>query len=157
MNVGVRTQRAVDLVKAIMQRENPGSSLCATPRPSSEKVLRILAKKGFEDITKCFVGLPAVGKIDSRSERDHGERETSPDDPEGINEVVSKVGRWWYTRCFEGVITSQGEKLERSMWCDKALLRECRKRKTNFRMMVCCARKPMVAAGRRSSDVSATS
>ena len=153
MSVGTRTQRAVDLVKAIMQREN--SSEAAAARPASEKVLRILARKGFEDINKCFLGLPAVGKVDSRCETDgtaapaagpgtaapDKEREQSPDDPEAISEVISKVGRWWYSRCYEGVITANGEHMGRSMWADRALLRECKKRRTNFRMLVCCARK----------------
>ncbi|KAI5857064.1 hypothetical protein BZA05DRAFT_387141 [Tricharina praecox] len=146
MNVGPRTQRAVDLVKAIMQRESEAVGSSAAPRPASEKVLRILAKKGFEDVNKCFVGLPAVGKVGSSGaggERGTTEREHSPEDPDDINEVVSKVGRWWYSRCYEGVITAQGEHMERSMWADRALLRECRKRHTNFRMLVCCARKPV--------------
>ena len=147
MNVGPRTQRAVDLVKAIMQRESEAVGSSAVPRPASEKVLRILSKKGFEDINKCFVGLPAVGKVGSSggaaAERDIAEREHSPEDPDDINEVVSKVGRWWYSRCYEGVITARGEHMERSMWADRALLRECRKRHTNFRMLVCCARKPI--------------
>jgi len=145
MNVGSRAQRAVDLVKAIMQRENESSS--SPGKPASEKVLRILAKKGFEDINKCFLGLPAVGKVDSRSEREQGAREPSPDDPDSISEVISKVGRWWYSRCYEGVITSQGEHMGRSMWADKGLLRECKKKRTNFRMLVCCARKPEAKRG----------
>ena len=154
MSVGPRTQRAVDLVKAIMQRESEAAGSTAAPRPASEKVLRILAKKGFEDINKCFVGLPAVGKVGSSGggggggERDFTEREHSPEDPDDINEVVSKVGRWWYSRCYEGVITAQGEHMERSMWADRALLRECRKRHTNFRMLVCCARKPIKGEAR---------
>jgi SAM-dependent methyltransferase len=152
MNAGPRAQRAVDLVKAIMQRENPTEG--SAYRPASEKVLRILGKKGFEDMSKCFVGLPAVGKVDSHSEMEQGERERSPDDPESINEVVSQVGRYWYTRCYEGVITAQGEHMQRSMWHDRGLLRECRKRRTNFKMMVCCARKPLSA--RRGSDAVST-
>jgi hypothetical protein len=145
MNVGSRAQRAVDLVKAIMQRENESSS--SPGKPASEKVLRILAKKGFEDINKCFLGLPAVGKVDSRSEREQRAREPSPDDPDSISEVISKVSRWWYSRCYEGVITSQGEHMGRSMWADKGLLRECKKKRTNFRMLVCCARKPEAKRG----------
>jgi len=145
MNGGSRAQRAVDLVKAIMQRENESSS--SPGKPASEKVLRILAKKGFEDINKCFLGLPAVGKVDSRSEREQGAREPSPDDPDSISEVISKVSRWWYSRCYEGVITSQGEHMGRSMWADKGLLRECKKKRTNFRMLVCCARKPEAKRG----------
>lgn len=147
-NAGPRTQRAVDLVKAIMQRENCTEG--APYRPASEKVLRILSKKGFEDLSKCFVGLPTVGKVDSRSEMQQDERERSSEDPESIKEVVSQVGRYWYTRCYESVITAQGEHMQRSMWRDRGLLRECRKRRTNFKMMVCCARKPLGA--RRGSD-----
>ena len=131
INAGPRAKRAVSLVKAIMQRENGGAH---PVRPASEKVLRILAKRGFEGISKCFVGLPAVGAVEK--------------DPEAIEEVVGKVGRWWYSRCYEGVITAGGEEMGRSMWADRGLLRECKRRQTSFRMMVCCARKPV---GRRES------
>ncbi|KAL7274894.1 hypothetical protein RUND412_002188 [Rhizina undulata] len=151
INTGNRARKAVDLVKAIMQRENESRS--RNPKAMSEKVLKVLERRGFENISKCFVGLPVVGKINgsmsgSIDSRDDGiERDVAPDplpeDPESMNEVVSKVGRWWYTRCYERVITGEGEMPGRSMWNDKALLRECARKKTTFKMLVCHARKPV--------------
>lgn len=139
--MGPRTTRAADLVKAIMERDNPVGS---SSKPASKKVLRLLQKKGFERVSKCLVGLPAVGKVAGGFETKIQSIGTGniPEN-EAVEEVVSRVGRWWYTRCYEGVITNGGEAMRRSMWCDKLLLDECESLETCFRMLVCCARKPL--------------
>lgn len=176
VNTGSRAKRAVDLVKAIMERENEGpkKKRASQQRPASEKILRILQRKGFADVTKCFVGLPVVGKMDASDATatssssqfmsssssstlkgttkfvEQTTREPSPEDPDAIYDVVSKVGRFWYTAVYENVITGRGEAPNRSMWNDKGLLRECAKKRTNFKMMICHARKPDAAAARIS-------
>lgn len=128
-NVGPKARKAVDLAKTIMHRENYTSSNSTSTQ--SEKVLRLLSKRGFESPHKCFVGLPVVSNVPI----------TGGDEVNSA--VLARVGRWWYTRCYERVITSQGEVMRRSMWNERGLLRECEERETAFRMLVAYARKPV--------------
>ena len=136
-------------------------------KAASERTLRLL-EKGFEDVNRCLVALPIVGHIDGSismgsvhgsidqthnpaiiksAELAGGEQESlhKPIDAHNSNitDVVSKVGRYWYTRTYERVMTGErGESMGRSMWNDKGLLRECSKKKTGMRMLVAYARKP---------------
>lgn len=153
VDMGVKTKKAVNLVKAIMERESSPSS--PDRRPSSEKVLKILQRRGFEDINKCFVGLPAVAPPEDLTTSAAAVTTTAittsqPQQPQPENEaetmsaaVMASVGRWWYTRCYERIITAEGEVMRRSMWNDRTLLRECGMRKTAFKMLVAHARKPL--------------
>lgn len=148
VDMGVKTKKAVNLVKAIMERESSPSS--PDRRPSSEKVLKILQRRGFEDINKCFVGLPAVAPPEdptTTAAATASQLELQPQtkrEAETMNvAVMASVGRWWYTRCYERIITAEGEVMRRSMWNDKTLLRECGMRKTAFKMLVAHARKPL--------------
>ncbi|KAF8471742.1 hypothetical protein BDZ91DRAFT_653450 [Kalaharituber pfeilii] len=154
---------------------SPLSPATIAARPASERVLKLLAK-GFEDVNRCIVGLPVVGHIDGslsfgsvHGSIDHTQNPPNVKPSEGatngqemlrkpidahdssITEVVSKVGRYWYTRTYERVITgAKGEAMGRSMWMDKGLLRECAKKKTGIRMLVAYARKasvPITQAG----------
>lgn len=128
-NVGPKARKAVDLAKTIMHRENYTSPNSTSTQ--SEKLLRLLSKRGFESPHKCFVGLPVVSNVPITG----GDEVNSG--------VLARVGRWWYTRCYERVITSQGEAMKRSMWNERGLLRECEERETAFRMLVAYARKPV--------------
>lgn len=148
-------------------REGTVSCLSASTiagKAASERVLRLL-EKGFEDVNRCLVALPVVGHIDGsislgsvQGSVDHkhtpaingspelpaGEQGRKPIDAHdsNITDVVSKVGRYWYTRTYERVMTGEkGESMGRSMWNDKGLLRECSKKKTGMRMLVAYARK----------------
>lgn len=154
VKMGARTKKAVNLVKAIMERESSPSF--SDKRPSSEKVLRILQRRGFEDINKCFVGLPVVAASEDIGATNTATSTTAvpppqPAEPAAGEEeaetmnaaVMSSVGRWWYTRCYERIITAEGEVMRRSMWNDRALLRECGTRETAFKMLVAHARKPL--------------
>lgn len=150
VDMGVKTKKAVNLVKAIMERESSPSS--PDRRPSSEKVLKILQRRGFEDINKCFVGLPAVAPPEdlttvttTTTTASQPELQLQPDrEAETMSvAVMASVGRWWYTRCYERIITAEGEVMRRSMWNDRTLLRECGMRKTAFKMLVAHARKPL--------------
>lgn len=78
---------------------------------------------------------------------------------DGIAEMVAKVGRWWYSRCYESVVlpearepgTVGGNILENSIWKDEALIRECEKRGTSFRLLIGYAQKPVVGVRRTVS------
>jgi len=86
----------------------------------------------------------------------------SPSDPvkassvdDGIAEMVARVGRWWYTRCYEtALMPAEGDPakaLESSIWADDALIRECEKRGTSFRLLIGYAQKPVVGVRRTVS------
>ncbi|KAK3297093.1 uncharacterized protein B0H64DRAFT_321203 [Chaetomium fimeti] len=69
----------------------------------------------------------------------------SPVADESIAQSVARVGRWWYSRCYEsaagpglGPSSSKGG----SIWRDKALLAECEEWGTSLKLMVCHARVP---------------
>ncbi|KAL2000141.1 hypothetical protein VTN02DRAFT_3497 [Thermoascus thermophilus] len=74
----------------------------------------------------------------------------SSSNDESIAKIVTKVGRWWYTRCYEIPVLPDGD-LDRSIWADKKLLRECQKRGTGFRLMIAYAQKP--SEKRRTASV----
>jgi hypothetical protein len=65
----------------------------------------------------------------------------SASNDESIAKMVARVGRWWYTRCYEIPVLSDGA-LDRSIWVDPRLLRECQKRGTGFRLLIAYAQKP---------------
>ncbi|KAF3903766.1 hypothetical protein ABW20_dc0103707 [Dactylellina cionopaga] len=155
VNMGPRTKRTIDDIKVDLRKHQSGNGSDWSKKTPSEKALRLMAKRGFTDITRCRVGLPTVGNVDGSREEQASMQQilregNSPDEvdmgsAEGINRVVSKVGRWWYNKCFENIgQDTQGERLQyqKSIWEDKTLLRECEKKKTNFRMLISYARKP---------------
>ena len=61
---------------------------------------------------------------------------------EGITKMVAKVGRWWYSRCYESVAAVPGSGPRKSLWNDRALLAECEEWGTSLKLMVCHARAP---------------
>ncbi|KAE8147591.1 hypothetical protein BDV25DRAFT_30352 [Aspergillus avenaceus] len=65
----------------------------------------------------------------------------STDNDESIRKIVARVGRWWYTRCYEIPVLTNGD-AALSIWSDKKLLRECQKRGTGFRLLIAYAQKP---------------
>ncbi|KAI1405704.1 hypothetical protein F4819DRAFT_494065 [Hypoxylon fuscum] len=149
-NMGSRTRRAVRHLKERVSARNPDFNLSST----ADLMLRLLGKKGFVDVKTCRVGVPVAsaitsssnvkGKKDERSLAEMMNDKTEMGD-ENITKMVSKVGRWWYNRCYE---TSTG--MTTSIWNDKALLAECEEWGTSLKLMVCHARMPE-ARGRVAS------
>ncbi|KAI0398151.1 hypothetical protein F5Y17DRAFT_215848 [Xylariaceae sp. FL0594] len=149
-NMGNRARRAVRRLKERVNEQNRDFSLGST----ADLILRLLGKKGFSDIKTCRVGVPAAsavgttrrkdGKKDERSLREMMDDDTELGD-ENITKMVSKVGRWWYNRCYE-VQTG----MTKSIWNDRALLTECEEWGTSLKLMVCHARVPE-AKGRVAS------
>jgi len=78
---------------------------------------------------------------------------------DGITEMVARVGRWWYSRCYESVVLPEagaaganpGDLLESSIWRDENLIKECEKRGTSFRLLIGYAQKPEVGFRRTVS------
>lgn len=69
---------------------------------------------------------------------------------ESIRKIVAKVGRWWYTRCYEIPVLPDGD-VALSIWADKKVLRECQKTGTGFRLLIAYAQKP--SEKRRTASV----
>ncbi|UPX13508.1 uncharacterized protein EKO05_0004014 [Ascochyta rabiei] len=78
----------------------------------------------------------------------------------GIAEKVARVGRWWYSRCYESIVLPNGEGpddaplgdiLRNSIWRDDNLISECEKLGTSFRLLIGYAQKPEVGVRRTVS------
>ncbi|GAD96157.1 conserved hypothetical protein [Paecilomyces variotii No. 5] len=74
----------------------------------------------------------------------------SASNDESIAKIVAKVGRWWFSRCYEMPVLPDGD-LDHSIWADKKLLRECQKRGTGFRLLIGYAQKPSEVKRRTAS------
>jgi hypothetical protein len=169
MNMGNRARRAVRGLKVKMQVANPSISLAS----ASDTVLRIVGKRGFTDVKSCNVGVPVASAIPSPAEREAQlqlQPESSSSQPgnqeelsladmmkdesragdEGITKMVAKVGRWWYTRCYESVVLPDGDS-SASIFRDPGLLAECEKWSASFKLVVAYAQKPVVGRRRTAS------
>jgi hypothetical protein len=152
LNMGNRTRRAVRDLRVRMAVADPEVSL----KPAGDNIQRILGRRGFENLNRCMVSIPVAGKIgtgtNSRSSMDvdfaqknvslnEMLHDPSPAGDEGITKMISRVGRWWFTRCYEwGVLPN--DDLERSIWANKAVIKECEKMETGFRLLIAYAQKP---------------
>jgi hypothetical protein len=159
-NMGTRTRSALRSLKTQMQAQEPNISL----KPISDNIQRLLGRRGFENMNRCMVGIPAAGRIPgSKDESFDGTEPMSAitdssanssrtplldilggqfaEGDEGITKMVARIGRWWYSSCYEKFALHDG-KMRKSIWADDALIRECEKRSTSLRLMVCFAQKP---------------
>ncbi|KAL8699246.1 MAG: hypothetical protein Q9201_006112 [Fulgogasparrea decipioides] len=156
VNMGNRVRRVVRELKTKMQVAQPNVSL----KPVSDNIQKMLGRRGFEDLNRCMVTVPVAGLVpDSRAgsldEKDLslGDmlKDHSAQGDESITKMVSRVGRWWYTRCYEFGVSPDGEDSERSIWADRALLKECEKRETGLKLLICYAQKPTTPKRRTTS------
>jgi hypothetical protein len=172
MNMGNRTRRAVREMKIKISTTNPDISLAS----ASDTVLRLVGKKGFGDIKSCMVGVPVASMVSSAagttasgqasifgasntsaapSQEDISlaelMRDPSAASDEGITKMVAKVGRWWYSKCYESVIP-EVEGTRSSVFGNEKVLDECEKWGTSFKLLVCYAQKP-AAVRRRTASV----
>ncbi|KAJ6095630.1 hypothetical protein N7486_006376 [Penicillium sp. IBT 16267x] len=70
---------------------------------------------------------------------------------ESIAKIVARVGRWWYTKCYEDPVLPDTGDNDPSMWNDRKVLRECQQRGTGFRMLIAYAQKPSEVKRRTAS------
>ena len=71
----------------------------------------------------------------------------SPTSDDKIMKMVSKVGRWWYSRTYEDRVQPT-----ESIWADKKVLRECKAKGTGFKMFIAYAQKPVENRRRTVSE-----
>ncbi|PTU24569.1 hypothetical protein P175DRAFT_0497687 [Aspergillus ochraceoroseus IBT 24754] len=74
----------------------------------------------------------------------------SPSNDESIRKIVARVGRWWYTRVYECPVLPNGD-VDRSIWADRKVIRECQQRGTGFRLLIAYTQKP--SEKRRTASV----
>ncbi|KAL2025178.1 hypothetical protein VTK56DRAFT_180 [Thermocarpiscus australiensis] len=166
-NMGNRCRRAVRRLKECIHARAPDTSL----GPVSDLILRLMGRRGYTDIKTCRVGVPIASTIARSPSSETGTggkrsltgaggrgKGTSKKDERSLPEMISdegpvadeniakqvaKVGRWWYTRCYESAAApGVGPGSRSSMWRDKALLAECEEWGTSLKLMVCHARVP---------------
>ena len=158
LNMGNRARKAVRELKMAMAAEAAGEGSEVCLKPMSDLFLKLVGRRGFEGLQRCFVGVPVTasaeglegvdvvaGVADGFSFSDLLRAESKDGQDEGITRMVARVGRWWYSRCYESlVMLRSGEEADvgKSIWSDESLMRECEKRGTGLRLMVCCAQKP---------------
>ncbi|KAI6382681.1 hypothetical protein MCOR25_000492 [Pyricularia grisea] len=146
-NMGNRSRRMVRRLKERIHAVAPETCLSST----ADLLLKLVGRKGFVDVKSCRVGVPVASatpggpptaskaKTRRRDERSLAEM-ISDDGPvadESITKMVAKVGRWWFSRCYENGVLGAN-----SMWNDRCLLGECEEWGTSLKLMVCHARVP---------------
>ncbi|CAM1510046.1 Fc.00g003810.m01.CDS01 [Cosmosporella sp. VM-42] len=153
-NMGNRGRRTVRRLKEGINEKTPETNLAST----ADLIVRLLGKVGFLNIKAARVGVPVASAVaHPDNSKDKGKSpeaskkkkdqpslaemmsDNSPLADEGITQMVSRVGRWWYTRCYESAAESPNDK---SIWNDKSFMHECEELGTSLKLMVCCARAP---------------
>lgn len=152
-------------LKVQIQVADPGISLGS----ASDLVLKCVGKRGFSDVKSCKVGVPVASTIPSNASSSQGKskeantkeqgkelslaemmKDSSTAGDEGITKMVAKVGRWWYTRCYEMGVMPDGD-LSQSIFHDTSLLNECEKWNSSFKLVVAYAQKPVTRRRRGAS------
>ena len=170
VNMGNQVSRAIRNLKVRMQAALPDVNLS----PTSDEVMKLLGRKGFENISRCVVGVPLTGAVSgSRAGSTDGDLPGSSPDHEAetvaqqslgallagqaqgsdlhypVTKMVARVARWWWSKCYESSILGEPRT---SIWSNEQLLRECEERETGLRLVICYAQKP-ISARRRTVSV----
>ncbi|OAA77265.1 Methyltransferase type 11 [Akanthomyces lecanii RCEF 1005] len=150
-NMGNRGRRAIRTLKEMIHEQSPGTSLAS----AADILVKLLGKGGFSGIRAAKVGVPVASSItqprnssgsskkpppQAQASLSDMMKENGPAADANITKMVTRVGRWWYTRCYENAAgAKEGRK---GIWDDKALLNECQELGTSLKLTVCCARAP---------------
>jgi len=171
MNMGPLARRSVRTLKMNLQQQEGGSSIWTGS--ASDTVLKIIGKRGFESVKSCAVGVPVAiagdgtGEVQGKSLADLMREESTAKGDEGITGMVAKVGRWWYTRCYELPTSANPtnnnnnetkHQQTASIFNDQALIAEAEEWKSSFKLLVAHARKPIaggIAMGGKRRTLSA--
>lgn len=177
LSMGPKARRAVRALKLRLQGTDPALVISS----ASDVILKAVGKRGFTGVKSCNVGVPVASAIPSPREREMGKGghqgkesqelsladmmkdETGAAD-EGITKMVAKVGRFWYSRCYESIASAMsttgggmgggasGSRGEGSIFEDRKLLEECENWNSSFKLVVAYAQKP-VQGRRRTNSV----
>ncbi|KAL9011425.1 MAG: hypothetical protein Q9173_003725 [Seirophora scorigena] len=135
VSMGDRARRAV---RGLKLRLRAKKGVDVNLKPLSDNMLKMLGRRGFEGLMRCLVTVPVVaGATEGSTRAAAGEEQGS------VTDMVSKVGRWWYERCYEcNGDEEHGDAGGGRIWDDATLLRECEGRKTGLKLLVAYAQKP---------------
>ncbi|KFY58679.1 hypothetical protein V496_06019 [Pseudogymnoascus sp. VKM F-4515 (FW-2607)] len=163
MNMGPKTRRAVRKLKIGISTRNPEVNLVSM----ADTVLRLTGKRGFTDVKSCNVGVPVASVVantstdgtpagsDGGSKKDVSladlMKDSSTQGDEGITKMVAKVGRWWFSRCYESDALAPGAANGSSIFADEKVIQEAERWETNFKLLVAYAQKPEVPRRRTAS------
>ncbi|KAF2160506.1 hypothetical protein M409DRAFT_59980 [Zasmidium cellare ATCC 36951] len=168
MNMGTKARRAVRGLKTRMQQRDPEVCLrnlsdilvCQIGRRGFEAVQRCIVgvpaagriprSQDISSVSSGSSGKP-VWHREARSSKSqefsladlledsrNNQFGSGKSNDETITKMVAKVGRWWYSTCYEKALLPT----DQSIWADPTLLRECEKQGTSFRLLICHAQKP---------------
>ncbi|KAM0796532.1 hypothetical protein BDR22DRAFT_811921 [Usnea florida] len=157
VNMGHRAKRALRELKYRMGVSQPDVTL----KPLSDSLQRMVKHIGFKNLNRCMVNVPVAGHVSrsrsrpGSSDEDSGmlgdlRKDASDKGGGDLAKSLATVGRWWFTKCYEMISLPYGD-LERSIWNDEALLEECEKRGTGFKLLLCYAQKPADLSGQSGS------
>ena len=155
VNMGNKTKKALRELKVRMQVAHPGVFL----KSISDSIQQTLKRSGFESLQRVPINLPVAGVVSNSRSNSIDARSASLEDLRkeptskgngGLAKTLPQVGRWWFTRCYE-LISMPYDDMERSIWNDKALLEECEKKETCFKLLLCHAQKPATPVTRPGS------
>ncbi|KAJ6780784.1 hypothetical protein PWT90_07685 [Aphanocladium album] len=150
-NMGNRGRRTIRQLKEMIHEQAPGTSLGS----AADILVKLLGKGGFSGIRAAKVGVPVASSIMQPRSSTGSAKKTQPQAPPSLSDMmkengpaadanitkmVTRVGRWWYTRCYENAAGAKDSR--KSIWDDKALLNECQELGTSLKLTVCCARAP---------------
>jgi len=181
MNMGVNVRKALRSLKTDIYTSDSQASL----KNMGDVMMTLIGRRGFGNVQRCVVGVPAAGRIprsqDFSSGNSSGRSSTQTTssetqdgrlppgkksdfsdllygptasgssrdgkaNDEGITKMVAKVGRWWYSTCYESITPAAT-----SIWDRPGVLRECEKQGTSFKLLLCYAQKPTCAPRRTVS------
>lgn len=148
-HMGDRLRRAIRKLKTRFAESDPNISFAS----ASDSVLKEVGKKGFSAVKSCRVGIPVSrvveGNVSPDSENEVSladmMRDESVQGDDSISKMVAKVGRWWWSQCYEGDFGV------RSVFADEEVMQECEEWGTFFNLLVCYAQKPAVGRRRTAS------
>lgn len=141
MNMGPRARRAMRSLKMAMQARD----VSGFTGSASDTILKFIGKRGFESVKTCNVSVPVATPLTAPVDIKGKQPETQDDKSFADLSLMSKVGRWWFNRCYEtgGADDSRG-----SIFNDATLIKESEEWNSSFKLVVAHARKP-IAGGIR--------
>ncbi|KAK2749243.1 hypothetical protein FQN57_006859 [Myotisia sp. PD_48] len=177
VNMGNRTRKAMRMLKERMYNTDPNICL----KPASDNIQKLLGKRGFDNLNRCVVVVPAAGTIVQSSDtsssapsiamlqkgRDQHNRPPSDDVEVSLGDLLSDPAP---SASNDESITKMVAKVARwwhtqcyemavfpsmspkdSIWADKRLLRECQRRGTGFRLLIAYVQKSSEVTRRTAS------
>jgi len=66
-----------------------------------------------------------------------------------IGKIVARTARTWWQHCFEATVITDGN-LARSIFADKTVLSECKRRGSSFKLLIAYAQRPVFETRRRT-------